>query len=111
MKTKTKESLRVTSARIEEEDLVEVVVDLAEVEEAEEVEAEEVDAQDEAPDVVVLGPTIPPTLMEVVQMILPRREGSGVQAIQILCTNLHGIFCIHIILVMLLLSCHYHILF
>merc|ERR1712235_40769 len=54
---KTLESLKVTTARIEEEDLDEAaVVDLAEAEEA---------VEDEAPDVVDRDPTTPPTLMEV----------------------------------------------
>ena len=71
---KTLESLKVTTARIEEEDLDEAVVDLAEAEEVVEVEAEEVDVQDEAPDVVDRDPTTPPTLMEVELTTPPRRE-------------------------------------
>ena len=71
---KTLESLKVTTARIEEEDLDEAVVDLAEAEEVVEAEAEEVDVQDEAPDVVDRDPTTPPTLMEVELTTLPRRE-------------------------------------
>ena len=108
---KTLESLKVTTARIEEEDLDEAaVVDLAEAEEAVEVEAEEVDVQDEAPDVVDRDPTTPPTLMEVELTTPPRREKEQ-DKIKTSCISLQIIFCILTILVIFLLSCHYHTLF
>ena len=107
---KTLESLKVTTARIEEEDLDEAVVDLAEAEEAVEVEAEEVDVQDEAPDVVDRDPTTPPTLMEVELTTLPRREKEQ-DKIKTSCISLQIILCILTILAISLLSCHYHILF
>ena len=80
---KTLESLKVTTARIEEEDLDEAaVVDLAEAEEAVEVEAEEVDVQDEAPDVVDRDPTTPPTLMEVeLTTFIAGTDAAGVEAV------------------------------
>ena len=108
---KTLESLKVTTARVEEEGLDEAAVDLAEAEEAVEVEAEEVDVQDEAPDVVVRDPTTPPTLMEVALTTLPRREEKEQGKIKISCISLQIIFCILTILVIFLLSCHYHTLF
>ena len=109
---KTLESLKVTTARIEEEDLDEAaVVDLAEAEEAVEVEAEEVDVQDEAPDVVVRDPTTPPTLMEVALTTLPRREEKEQGKIKTSCISLQIVLCILTILAISLLSCHYHILF
>ena len=108
---KTLESLKVTTARIEEEDLDEAaVVDLAEAEEAVEVEAEEVDVQDEAPDVVDRDPTTPPTLMEVELTTPPRREKEQ-DKIKTSCISLQIILCILTILAISLLSCHYHILF
>ena len=107
---KTLESLKVTTARIEEEDLDEAVVDLAEAEEAVEVEVEEVDVQDEAPDVVVRDPTTPPTLMEVELTTPPRREKEQ-DKIRTSCISLQIILCILTILAISLLSCHYHILF
>ena len=108
---KTLESLKVTTARIEEEDLDEAaVVDLAEAEEAVEVEAEEVDVQDEAPDVVVRDPTTPPTLMEVELTTPPRREKEQ-DKIKTSCISLQIVLCILTILAISLLSCHYHILF
>ena len=108
---KTLESLKVTTARIEEEDLDEAaVVDLAEAEEAVEVEAEEVDVQDEAPDVVDRDPTTPPTLMEVELTTPPRREKEQ-DKIKTSCISLQIVSCILTILAISLLSCHYHILF
>ena len=107
---KTLESLKVTTARIEEEDLDEAVVDLAEAEEVVEVEAEEVDVQDEAPDVVDRDPTTPPTLMEVELTTPPRREKEQ-DKIKTSCISLQIILCILTILAISLLSCHYHILF
>ena len=107
---KTLESLKVTTARIEEEDLDEAVVDLAEAEEAVEVEAEEVDVQDEAPDVVDRDPTTPPTLMEVELTTPPRREKEQ-DKIKTSCISLQIILCILTILAISLLSCHYHTLF
>ena len=107
---KTLESLKVTTARIEEEDLDEAVVDLAEAEEAVEVEAEEVDVQDEAPDVVDRNPTTPPTLMEVELTTPPRREKEQ-DKIKTSCISLQIILCILTILAISLLSCHYHTLF
>ena len=107
---KTLESLKVTTARIEEEDLDEAVVDLAEAEEVVEAEAEEVDVQDEAPDVVDRDPTTPPTLMEVELTTLPRREKEQ-DKIKTSCISLQIILCILTILAISLLSCHYHILF
>ena len=107
---KTLESLKVTTARIEEEDLDEAVVDLAEAEEAVEVEAEEVDVQDEAPDVVVRDPTTPPTLMEV-ELTTPPRIEKEQDKIKTSCISLQIILCILTILAISLLSCHYHILF
>ena len=108
---KTLESLKVTTARIEEEDLDEAaVVDLAEAEEAVEVEAEEVDVQDEAPDVVDRDPTTPPTLMEVELTTPPRREKEQ-DKIKTSCISLQIVLCILTILVIFLLSCHYHTLF
>ena len=108
---KTLESLKVTTARIEEEDLDEAaVVDLAEAEEAVEVEAEEVDVQDEAPDVVDRDPTTPPTLMEVELTTPPRREKEQ-DKIKTSCISLQIVLCILTILAISLLSCHYHILF
>ena len=107
---KTLESLKVTTARIEEEDLDEAVVDLAEAEEAVEVEAEEVDVQDEAPDVVDRDPTTLPTLMEVELTTPPRREKEQ-DKIKTSCISLQIILCILTILAISLLSCHYHILF
>jgi hypothetical protein len=107
---KTLESLKVTTARIEEEDLDEAVVDLAEAEEVVEVEAEEVDVQDEAPDVVDRDPTTPPTLMEVELTTPPRREKEQ-DKIRTSCISLQIILCILTILAISLLSCHYHTLF
>ena len=108
---KTLESLKVTTARIEEEDLDEAaVVDLAEAEEAVEVEAEEVDVQDEAPDVVDRDPTTPPTLMEVELTTPPRREKEQ-DKIKTSCISLQIVSCILTILAISLLSCHFHILF
>ena len=107
---KTLESLKVTTARIEEEDLDEAVVDLAEAEEVVEAEAEEVDVQDEAPDVVDRDPTTPPTLMEVELTTPPRREKEQ-DKIKTSCISLQIILCILTILAISLLSCHYHILF
>ena len=107
---KTLESLKVTTARIEEEDLDEAVVDLAEAEEVVEAEAEEVDVQDEAPDVVDRDPTTPPTLMEVELTTPPRREKEQ-DKIKTSCISLQIILCILTILVIFLLSCHYHTLF
>ena len=103
---KTLESLKVTTARIEEEDLDEAVVDLAEAEEVVEAEAEEVDVQDEAPDVVDRDPTTPPTLMEVELTTPPRREKEQ-DKIKTSCISLQIILCILTLLVISLLSCHY----
>ena len=107
---KTLESLKVTTARIEEEDLDEAVVDLAEAEEVVEAEAEEVDVQDEAPDVGVRDPTTPPTLMEV-ELTTPPRSEMEQDKIKTSCISLQIILCILTILAISLLSCHYHILF